>query len=617
MLATWAALSAAQVPTEKTAVPDKAAQTAAEAVVKRILGDEFTRPGADAAATEKMIQTLRQHAADTKEVALRFVLLREARDLAARTGDVGTALRVASELAEEYAVDEPGMCVAVLRLAAPAAKTPRAKRALAQAALDLLGRFLDADDPDAALALAATAEAAAAEAGDVLRAEVEARVREARLIQKERARVKEFAERLKKAPADVEANLEVGKYHALRGDWARSLPLLARGPDGDFKTVARRDLDAPTDAREQVKLAEDWRRLVKGEPDLLSTNMLLRAGYWYQQALLRLDGDERIQAEAKLLAVAEALPAGRRLPGYFVLLRRFEGHQGNVTGVAFAHDGRRVLTASADRTLRLWDAATGKQRKRIAAHDSWVRCVAFAPDDRRAISCGDDNLLRLWEVASGREVRRFKGHTEWVRCAAFLPDPRRGGGRLVSGSDDGTLRLWDVETGKELKRFTGHKGYVMSLAVSGDGRRLLSGGADESVRLWDVEDGKELRRFDGHRGSVNAVALSPDGRKALSGGADGTVRLWDTRSRELRSFPGHKGSVWSVAFAPDGRLALSGGADRTARLWDVSSGREVCRLLGHSALVLSVAFSPDGHEVVTGSADKTARLWGPPSGRTP
>ncbi|HYT87657.1 MAG TPA: hypothetical protein VEL76_02960, partial [Gemmataceae bacterium] len=186
VLVAWTSLPAAQIG-GKMPVPDTAAQTAAEALVKRILGDDYKRVGADAAAVEKWILTLRQQAADTKEEAVRFVLLREARDLAARVGDVVTALRVVGELAEEYAIDEPAMSADVLRLAAPAAKTLRMKQTLARAALDLLNRFLDADNPDAALSVAPTAEAAAA-ASDSLRLEVATRLQEARLLQKERGR---------------------------------------------------------------------------------------------------------------------------------------------------------------------------------------------------------------------------------------------------------------------------------------------------------------------------------------------------------------------------------------------------------------------------------------------
>jgi Tol biopolymer transport system component len=606
LLVGWAAPLAAQPPA-RLAVPDREAQARAEALVKRILAEEYARAAKEPEARAKLVRTLWEQGKETRDDdALRFVLLREARDLAARSADAPVVLRIVGDLARDFAVDGPALKVEALLRTQGAASTPQANRTLAQAALGLLGDLLDADAPALAARLAPVAEGAAGKAGDdALRAEARSRGGEARLLAAERARIQEAIERLRTAPDDARANRDVGRYHALaRGDWARALPLLARGADADLRDAARRDLARPADATGQVEAAEAWRRLAQGAPRARA-HVLLRAASWYQQASLTLQGDEGERVEGRLKEIAASLPDGFHVPALYAFARRLEGHRGNVTGVAFAPDGQRLLTSAADRTVRLWGVETGKPR-RLGAHESWARGVALAPDGRTALSWGDDNTLRLWDTAAGRELRQIKGHAEWVRCAAFLPDGRR----VVSGSDDGTVRLWDAGTGAELRRFEGHKGYVLGLAVSPDGRRLLTAGTDESVRLWDIETGKPLRRLDGHAGNVNAVAFSPDGRRALSAGVDGTVRLWDLESgKEVRRLVGHKGTVWCVAFSPDGKLALSGGSDRTARLWDMASGRELRRLRGHTSFVLSAAFSPDGRSLATGSADKTVRLW--------
>jgi hypothetical protein len=604
----WAAALAAQPPAGKLPVPDAPAQARAEALVKRILGEEYALAAKDAAARGKLVRLLWEQGKETRDDdALRFVLLREARDLAARCADAPAALLILGDLARDFAVDEPALKVEALLLARSAATTPEANRTLARIALGVLGDLLDADAPDLAARLAEAVEGAAGKSGDErLWAEARRRAGEARLLAKELARVRGAVERLKVAPKDPQASLEVGKYYALvRGDWGRGLPLLALGADAGLRDAAKRDLSRPADPAAQAELAEVWRRLAQGPPRARA-EVLLRAASWYQQASLDLEGAERERVEGRLKELTEMLPAGFRVPGLYAFARRLDGHRGNVTGVAFAPDGRRLLTSGGDRTLRVWDVTTGQQRRRLGAHDSWVRGVTLAPGGRRVLSWGDDNTLRLWDVAAGRESLRLKGHAEWVRCGAFLPDGRR----VVSGSDDGTARLWDADTGREVRRFEGHKGYVLGLAVSPDGRGLLTAGADERVRLWDVETGKEIRRFEGHEGNVNAVAFAPDGLRALSAGVDGTVRVWDLESgKEVRRLLGHRGTVWCVALAPDGKVAVSGGADRTARLWEVATGGELRRLRGHTAPVLSAAFAADGRQLATGSADKTVRLW--------
>ena len=311
-------------------------------------------------------------------------------------------------------------------------------------------------------------------------------------------------------------------------------------------------------------------------------------------------------------------------------LRRFEGHGDLIRTVVFSPDGRYLLSGSggeyragqwlpgSDYTLRLWDVQTGKEVRKFVGHTGWVTGVAFSPDGRRAVSGSWDRTVRLWDVKTGKELHKFEGHTDEVNGVAFSPD----GKRALSGSLDHTMRLWDVETGKEVRKFEGHSEWVHAVAFSPDGKRALSGGGglnqngqwvhgtDQTVRLWDVETGRELKRLEGNTNWVDAVAFLPDGRRALSASLDRTLRLWDLDTgKELRRFLGHAAGVIAVAVSPDGRFALSGAEDQTARLWDLESGKELQRFEGHTGNVLSVAFSPDGRLAATAGTDRTIRLW--------
>jgi WD40 repeat protein len=306
-------------------------------------------------------------------------------------------------------------------------------------------------------------------------------------------------------------------------------------------------------------------------------------------------------------------------------IRRFKGHTGPVQGVVFSPDGRRALSGSGwpegDRTMRLWDVATGRELRRFTGHRDGVGSVAFSPDGRRVLSGSMDSSMRLWDVATGRELRRFDGHTDSVSSVAFTPDGRRA----LSASFDKSLRLWDVETGQELRSFQGHTEWIFGAALSPDGRRALSGSKDWTLRAWDVETGRELRLIGG-KTAVHCVAFAPDGERGLSGGEDNMVRLWDLETgQELRLFAGHDNAIKCVAFSPDGRRVLSGGLDRTVRLWDADSGRELRRFEGHRDFILSVAFSVDGRHALSAGgvreapagylpgSDFAIRLWALPA----
>jgi WD40 repeat protein len=289
-----------------------------------------------------------------------------------------------------------------------------------------------------------------------------------------------------------------------------------------------------------------------------------------------------------------------------------EGHMGPVLSVGWSPDGSRLLSGWMDGTVRLWEAASGRKLAVLEGHKGPVLSVGWSPDGARVLSGGDDGTVRLWEAASGRELAVLKGHKGPVLSVGWSPD----GARVLSGGDDGTVRLWEAASGRELAVLEGHKGPVWDVGWSPDGARLLSGGRDTKVRLWEAASGRQLAVLKGHKDGVVSVGWSPDGARVLSGGMDGTLRLWEAASgRQLAVLEGHKSGVMSVGWSPDGVRLLSGGHDGTVRLWEAASGRELAVLEGHKGSVLSVGWSPDGARVLSGGQDGTVRLWEAASGR--
>jgi serine/threonine-protein kinase len=319
---------------------------------------------------------------------------------------------------------------------------------------------------------------------------------------------------------------------------------------------------------------------------------------------------DRYRTPGDLAAVLEHLAQTGQLPGGHQPAplhaeKSLTGHTGAVSAVAFTPGGRTVVSGGADRTIRVWDVESGKQRHRYGETAPEPACLAVVPVTGHILA-GHGIGVRLWEAATGRELLRLTGHTDTVRGVAVSHDGRTA----LSGGDDRVPRLWDLSTGREAHRLTGHRGRVTGVALSADGRLAVSGDRDQSLRLWEAKTGRELRSFAVPKGAVLAVALSPDDRAVLSAHFDTTLRLWDRETgRELRRFTGHKQMVACVAVAPDGARLASGSHDGTVRVWDPVSGSELWCCQGHTGAVLGVAFSPDGKRLVSGGADCTVRVW--------
>lgn len=274
-------------------------------------------------------------------------------------------------------------------------------------------------------------------------------------------------------------------------------------------------------------------------------------------------------------------------------------------GVAAGASGGRVTTVAAQEVI-LPEPEAARPLWVTRGHFGRINGLAVSADGRCIVSASADKTLKVWDVEIGREMRPLEGHWESVNGVAVSADGRIA----VSASEDWTLKAWDVETGRELATLEGHKGAVYGVAISADARRAISASADRTAKVWDLKSGQVLHNLEGHEGPVTDAAMTADGLRAVSASEDKALRVWDLENGKLLlSLEGHRGPVTGVALRTDGRCAVSASADKTLKVWELGDGRLLSTLEGRSGVLNGVALSAGGKWAASVSDDRAVKVW--------
>jgi len=294
------------------------------------------------------------------------------------------------------------------------------------------------------------------------------------------------------------------------------------------------------------------------------------------------------------------------------------GHQGNVKCAQFVGtEGKYVATGSSDNTAMLWDTSSGERCCTLAGHRSRIWDLSSTAAGDRLLSASGDGTVKIWDLdqasAGGDKVMEakhtYEGHTGDVYSVEYHPRQSH----FVTGSYDKTLNLFDTNTGQVVKTFTGHSSAVSRALFNPHGNLIVSGSKDCTIRFWDIVSGACVNTLSSHLGEVTSVELNRQGQYLLSSSKDNSNRLWDVRmSRPIKKFKGHQNTSRNFVrscFGTNGQCVIGGSEDGVVYIWDLESGSVLKKLTGHEGIVYHTAWSQYQSLLLSCSHDNTAKVW--------
>jgi len=267
--------------------------------------------------------------------------------------------------------------------------------------------------------------------------------------------------------------------------------------------------------------------------------------------------------------------------------------------VRFDKTGANVMATLQKGQIQIWQVGSLIQWESIPAHDRPISGLGFSPDGKRLLTASLDKTMKLWNLQSK---------------LGFSPI----GKSFVTAGADGKILFWNLDQADPASELSGHQGKVNAIAFSKDGTTLVSGGSDGKWILWDVNSKKMIFQRQEHEDQVTTVAIAPDGELLATGSADRTFKIWRTTDATLvGSTSAHEKNLTDIVFHPHKPLLATSGQEGLVKIWDLANPQRPSLshvIVGHSDIVHQIFFDGNGEQLVSVSQDKTVRLWDVASG---
>ncbi|MGP1474593.1 MAG: WD40 repeat domain-containing protein [Treponema sp.] len=344
------------------------------------------------------------------------------------------------------------------------------------------------------------------------------------------------------------------------------------------------------------------------------------------------------------------------------------GTPSSVNAVSYSPDGKYIASGSYDKTVKIWDAATGMFLRTLEGHSGDIDSVCYSPDGKYLASGGgwNDKTVKIWNAASGECIRTFEGHTDNVISVSYSPANRY----IASTSHDKTVKIWDAENGSCVFSLTDNHDWILDLRYSPDGKYLAGGMHYGSIKIWDAATGALLRIIEGHSPLLTSVTdrfdekdydscfyIFPDSTGKYFAIKDDTTQVFETVSGNCLlpedyidycdfspdgtqfagfTYEGHEDDskttvitvikVWDIAkrkllwsfevdvilknifYCDNGQYIAGYTTDGTIEIWDAATGKHIKTIADNWAM-RDVGYSPDGRYIAGLTTHNRITLW--------
>ncbi|XP_057534218.1 protein pleiotropic regulatory locus 1 [Amaranthus tricolor] len=294
--------------------------------------------------------------------------------------------------------------------------------------------------------------------------------------------------------------------------------------------------------------------------------------------------------------------------------RVISGHLGWVRSLAFDPSNNWFCTGSADRTIKIWDVASGKLKLTLTGHIEQVRGLAVSQRHTYMFSAGDDKMVKCWDLEQNKVIRSYHGHLSGVYCLALHPTLDI----LLTGGRDSVCRVWDIRSKTQIYALSGHENTVCSVFTRPTDPQVVTGSHDSTIKFWDLRlAGKTMLTLTHHKKSVRAMALHPKENMFASASADNIKKFTLPKGEFMHNMLSQQKTIINAMAVNEDGVMATAGDNGSLWFWDWKSGHNFQQAhtivqpgsLDSESGIYALSYDVTGSRLVTCEADKTIKMW--------